>query len=195
VLLFACLVHHPIKFIRKYWQSEPTVGIREGDGFIHNDARYGNIHNTDQSLIMPIFHDGQLIAWAGATVHEGENGAIEPGGMPSAAEQVYDEGLKMSPFKVVEKYELKKDLVTYLQNSVREPKLQYEDMKVKLFVCRRLEQRVKAAIAEFGRTPSFPRCDAASRTPRRKCSAGCRNGRRAPCGPWSWRTARCGKIA
>jgi N-methylhydantoinase B/oxoprolinase/acetone carboxylase alpha subunit len=150
VLLFACLVHHPIKFIRKYWESEPTVGIREGDGFIHNDARYGNIHNTDQSLIMPIFHDGTLIAWAGATVHEGENGAIEPGGMPSAAEQVYDEGLKMSPFKVVEKYELKKDLVTYLQNSVREPKLQYEDMKVKLFVCRRLEQRVKAAIAEFG---------------------------------------------
>ena len=150
VLLFACLVHHPIKFIRKYWENDATVGIREGDGFIHNDARYGNIHNTDQSLIMPIFHEGKLIAWAGATVHEGENGAIEPGGMPSAAEQVYDEGLKMSPFKVVEKYELKKDLVTYLQNSVREPKLEYEDMKVKLFVCRRLEQRVKAAIAEFG---------------------------------------------
>lgn len=150
VLLFACLVHHPIKFIRKYWENEPTVGIREGDGFIHNDARYGNIHNTDQSLIIPIFHEGKMVAWAGATVHEGENGAIEPGGMPSAAEQVYDEGLKMSPFKVVENYELKKDLVTYLQNSVREPKLQYEDMKVKLFVCRRLEQRVKAAIAEFG---------------------------------------------
>ncbi|WP_051748894.1 hydantoinase B/oxoprolinase family protein [Nevskia soli] len=150
VLLFACLVHHPIKFIKKYWEKEPTVGIREGDGFIHNDARYGNIHNTDQSLIIPIFHEGKLVAWAGATVHEGENGAIEPGGMPSAAEQVYDEGLKMSPFKVVENYELKKDLVTYLQNSVREPKLQYEDMKVKLFVCRRLEQRVKAAIAEFG---------------------------------------------
>jgi N-methylhydantoinase B/oxoprolinase/acetone carboxylase alpha subunit len=150
VLLFACLVHHPIKFIRKYWIDEPTVGVREGDGFIHNDARYGNIHNTDQSLIVPIFHEGKLVAWAGATVHEGENGAIEPGGMPSAAEQVYDQGLMMSPFKVVENYELKKDLVTYLQNSVREPKLQYEDMKVKLFVCRRLEQRVQAAIAEFG---------------------------------------------
>jgi len=150
VLLFACLVHHPIKFIKKYWESEPTVGVREGDGFIHNDARYGNIHNTDQSLIVPIFHEGRLIAWVGATVHEGENGAIEPGGMPSAAEQVYDEGLKMSPFKVVENYELKKDLVTYLQNSVRDPKLQYEDMKVKLFVCRRLLERVEAAISEFG---------------------------------------------
>ncbi|MBI2312618.1 MAG: hydantoinase B/oxoprolinase family protein [Betaproteobacteria bacterium] len=150
VLLFAALVHHPVKFINKYWAGDPSVGIRPGDAFIHNDARYGNIHNTDQSLLLPIFHEGRLVAWAGATVHEGENGAIEPGGMPSLAEQVYEEGLKMSPFKVVENYELKKDLVTFLQNSVREPKLQYEDMKVKLFVCRRIEERVKSAIEEFG---------------------------------------------
>jgi N-methylhydantoinase B/oxoprolinase/acetone carboxylase alpha subunit len=142
VLIFASLVHHPVKFINKYWTTDPTVGIRKGDAFVHNDARYGNIHNTDQSMMLPIFYQGKLIAWAGATVHEGENGAIEPGGMPSLAEQVYEEGLKMSPFKIVENYELKKDLVTFLQNSVREPKLQYEDLKVKLFVCRRIEERV-----------------------------------------------------
>lgn len=153
VLVFSALVHHPIKFIRKYWEKDPTVGVREGDGFIHNDARYGNIHNTDQSMIIPIFHEGELIAWAGATVHEGENGAIEPGGMPSLAESPYDEGLKMPPFKVAENYELKKDLVTFLQNSVREPKLQYEDMKVKLFCCRRIEQRLKETIAEYGIDP------------------------------------------
>lgn len=150
VLLFASLVHHPVKFINKYWTNDPTVGVREGDGFIHNDARYGNIHNTDQSMILPIFHQGRLVAWAGTTVHEGENGAIEPGGMPSLAESVYEEGLKMSPFKVAENYELKKDLVTFLQNSVREPKLQFEDMKTKLFACRRMQQRVAATIEEFG---------------------------------------------
>ena len=150
VLIFASLVHHPVKFINKYWKNDPTVGIRKGDGFIHNDARYGNIHNTDQSLILPVFYQGKLVAWAGATVHEGENGAIEPGGMPSAAESVYEEGLKMSPFKVVENYELKKDLVTFLQNSTREPKLQFEDMKTKLFACRRMEERVLATIEEFG---------------------------------------------
>jgi len=153
VLVFSALVHHPIKFIRKYWENDPTVGVRKGDGFIHNDSRYGNIHNTDQSMIIPIFHEGELIAWAGATVHEGENGAIEPGGMPSLAESPYDEGLKMSPFKVVENYELKKDLVTFLQNSVREPKLQYEDMKVKLYCCRRIERRIQETIAEYGVKP------------------------------------------
>ena len=91
---------------------------------MHNDARYGNIHNTDQSLIIPVFHNGELICFTGAIVHEGENGACEPGGMPSAAESPFDEGLKMSPFKVGENYTFRRDIMTFLQNSVREPKLQ-----------------------------------------------------------------------
>ncbi|QLC26465.1 hydantoinase B/oxoprolinase family protein [Parasphingopyxis algicola] len=150
VVIFCNLVQYPIKFINKYWTGEPTVGVKEGDVFLVNDARYGQAHNTDQSMMMPVFWEGELVAWAGATVHEGENGAIEPGGMPSMAEQIWDEGLKMSPFKVAENYTLRRDIVTFLQNSVREPKLQYSDMKVKMFTCRRLEQRIHEAIREFG---------------------------------------------
>ncbi|ABS62773.1 Hydantoinase B/oxoprolinase [Parvibaculum lavamentivorans DS-1] len=150
VVIFCNLVQYPIKFVNKYWTKEATVGVNEGDVFIVNDARYGQAHNTDQSMMMPVFHEGKIVAWAGATVHEGENGAIEPGGMPSLAEQIWDEGLKMSPFKVAENYTLKRDLVTFLQNSVREPKLQYADMKVKMYVCRRIETRIHEAIAEYG---------------------------------------------
>jgi N-methylhydantoinase B/oxoprolinase/acetone carboxylase alpha subunit len=147
---FAAAVFYPIKFINKYWTDEPTVGVREGDGFIHNDARYGGIHNTDQSMMMPVFWDGQLVCWVSATIHEGENGATEPGGMPAAAESKFDEGLKMSPFKVVENFELKRDLVTFLQNSVRDPKLQLEDMKVRLHSCLRLRERVVKLLEEHG---------------------------------------------
>jgi N-methylhydantoinase B/oxoprolinase/acetone carboxylase alpha subunit len=150
VVIFCNLVQYPIKFVNRYWAAEPTVGIREGDAFIVNDARYGQAHNTDQSIMMPVFWEGELVAWAGATVHEGENGAIEPGGMPGTAEQIWDEGLKMSPFRIAENYRLRRDLVTFLQNSVREPKLQYADMKVKLFVCRRVEQRIHEAMREYG---------------------------------------------
>lgn len=150
VLVFSALVHHPIKYIIKHWWDEPTVGVHEGDGFIHNDSRYGNIHNTDQSMIVPIFHEGRLICWVAATVHEGENGAVEPGGMPSMAESRFDEGLKMSPFKVVQNYKIRKDLLTFLQNSVREPKLQFEDMKVKLFACMRMKQRIEETLKTDG---------------------------------------------
>lgn len=151
VVVFSGICHYPIKFIAKYWADEPTVGLREGDGFIHNDSRYGNIHNTDQSMIFPVFHEGELICWVSSTIHEGENGACEPGGMPAAAESKWDEGLKMCPFRIVENYEIRRDLLTFLQNSVRDPKLQYEDIKVKLHACIRLITRIRSVIAEYGK--------------------------------------------
>lgn len=147
---FASVCQYPVKFIRKYWMHDRSVGARDGDGFIHNDSRYGNIHNTDQSLLMPLYHKGELVCWLGSTIHEGENGAIEPGGMPSIAESKFDEGLKMCPFKVVEGFELKRDLVNFLQNSVRDPKLQLADMKVKLHALIRLRERMLSIIEEFG---------------------------------------------
>jgi N-methylhydantoinase B/oxoprolinase/acetone carboxylase alpha subunit len=70
--------------------------------------------------------------------------------MPAKAESKWDEGLKMPPFKIVERYQIKRDLLTFLQNSVRDPKLQYEDIKVKLHACIRLIDRVKSIIAELG---------------------------------------------
>jgi acetone carboxylase, alpha subunit len=151
IIAFAACCFYPIRFINKYWSKDPTVGIRDGDGFIHNDARYGGIHNTDQSMMMPLYYKGELVCWLSATIHEGENGACEPGGMPAAAESKYDEGIKMSPFKVVENFQLKRDLVTFLQNSVRDPKLQLEDMKVKLHAVMRLRERIIAILDQFGR--------------------------------------------
>ena len=144
VIAFSAILHHPIRYIMKYWKDEPTVGIHEGDGFIHNDARYGNIHNTDQSMIMPVIRDGQIIAWVAATIHEGENGACEPGGMPSGSETPFDDGLRMSPFKIVEHGHLRRDLLTFLQHSVRDPKLQLADLKVKIGAVRRIMERIDA---------------------------------------------------
>lgn len=151
IIAFAACCFYPIRFINKYWINDPTVGVRDGDGFIHNDARYGGIHNTDQSMMMPLYYKGELVCWLSSTIHEGENGACEPGGMPAAAESKYDEGIKMSPFKVVENFQLKRDLVTFLQNSVRDPKLQLEDMKVKLHAVMRLRERIIAILDQYGR--------------------------------------------
>ena len=151
VLAFASVLHYPVRFINKYWTSDPSVGIHDGDAFIHNDARYGNIHNTDQSIIMPVFYEDEMIAWVATVVHEGENGAKEPGGMPSSSESAFDDGLRMPPIKIVEKGVLRRDLLTFLQNSVREPALQYQDLKVKYYAALRVKERVLAVIEEVGR--------------------------------------------
>jgi N-methylhydantoinase B/oxoprolinase/acetone carboxylase alpha subunit len=150
VIAFSAILHHPIRYIIKYWKDEPTVGIHPGDGFIHNDARFGNVHNTDQSMIMPIIRDDQIIAWVAATIHEGENGACEPGGMPSGSETAFDDGLRMSPFKIVERGHLRRDLLTFLQHSVRDPKLQLADLKVKIGAVNRIMERIDKLIDEVG---------------------------------------------
>lgn len=150
VLIFAGCTQYGVKYIVQNWLNDPEVGVKPGDIFYYNDARYGGVHNTDQNLILPVFHDGELIAWIVTVVHEGENGAIEPGGMPSAAEQVYDQGLAICPIRVGENYKFYKDLVTYFQNSVREPKLQLVDMKAKLHAALRIQQRIEETIEEYG---------------------------------------------
>ena len=92
-LVSACLgtfIHsvtaqNPIKWIIRNFTDNPAVGVREGDIFYCNDATYGGIHNADQMAILPIFHRGELIAWASAGTHIHEMGGIEPGGLLAGA--------------------------------------------------------------------------------------------------------------
>ncbi len=102
-------------------------------------------------MIMPIMRDGNIVAWVAATIHEGENGACEPGGMPSGSETPFDDGFRrMSPFKIVERGELRRDLLTFLQHSVRDPKLQLADLKVKITAVRKIMERIDKVIDEVG---------------------------------------------
>lgn len=32
VIAFSAILHHPIRYINKYWKNEPTVGVNPGDG-------------------------------------------------------------------------------------------------------------------------------------------------------------------
>ncbi|WP_163534326.1 hydantoinase B/oxoprolinase family protein [Helicobacter suis] len=150
VIAFSAVLHHPIRYIMKYWKDEPTVGIHEGDGFFHNDARFGCVHNTDQSMLTPVIRNGEIIAWVGATIHEGENGACEPGGMPSGSETPFDDGLRGIPMKIVERGKLRRDLLTFLQHSTRDPKLMLADIKVKMGAVRRVMDIVDRMIDEYG---------------------------------------------
>jgi N-methylhydantoinase B/oxoprolinase/acetone carboxylase alpha subunit len=151
VLLFSVVCQPMLRYILKYWKDEPTVGIRPGDIFTSTDPRYGNIHTPDQNTILPIFDEhGKLALWVIVIVHEGENGSCEPGGMPSAAESPYMEGIRMPPVKIGENYQHRRDIVTWLQNSVRDPMLQIQDMKIRLSACMKMKERMEEIAKEYG---------------------------------------------
>ncbi|MEM1141462.1 MAG: hydantoinase B/oxoprolinase family protein [Pseudomonadota bacterium] len=145
---FSVCLHYTIRFINKYFKEDPTVGVEPGDCFVVNDCHYGGIHSPDQHMFMPIFDEADLVGWACCAMHEGEVGAKVPGGMGPTIESPWDEGLRGSPIKVVENYQVKRDLVTLLQNNSREPQIILADIKARLSACCRLERRFVEQLRE-----------------------------------------------
>lgn len=147
---FASIMSPAIRYVLKYFENDPSVGVEEGDAFFWNDARYAGIHSPDMGMFMPVFHQGRRVAWVVCSYHQGETGGREPGGMGPGMESKWDEGLKISPMRVVRNYRLQRDVLTMYQNNFREPHFFYADMKVRLSSCRRLEKGIHEAIETYG---------------------------------------------
>jgi len=137
-----------IKYIINKYKDNPSVGIKDGDLFFVNEALLGGVHNPDMLMLMPIFHDGELIAWTATAVHEGDTGSIDPGGMTPRAKTRYDEGLHISPIKIGENFHLKEDAVNFLENSVRNPHQMIIDLKARATSCRRVRKRILEEVVE-----------------------------------------------
>ncbi|MGO2112774.1 MAG: hydantoinase B/oxoprolinase family protein, partial [Pseudoclavibacter sp.] len=133
----------PVKFVMSKYYANPTVGVRDGDIFYVNEARYGGIHNPDQMAFMPVFHDGELIAWTAALTHNPETGAIEPGGMPLTAKSRHDEGMKLTPIKIGENFRIRDDMLDMMENfTSRSPRMQAIDVRARITGCDRLRRRI-----------------------------------------------------
>lgn len=149
--LHAVVGQLPIKFTAETWMNEPTVGVKDGDIFYCSDPLYGGIHNCDQIVVMPVFNDGELIAWTNAAVHQPETGACEPGGMPLTAKSRHDEGMLLSPIKIGENFRLREDLVEMCVNLMsRAPRMQAIDMRARMSAADRLRTRIASLAREKG---------------------------------------------
>lgn len=142
VLIHAVLNHGFIKYIMKYFTSDPTVGMKEGDIFLSNEALAGLVHPWDVFASMPIFFKGELIAWAACGGHQGEMGSKDPGGFSPSARNRYEEGLHIPPIKIGENFEVKRDILEFLASSVRNPTQFALDIKTRVAVCERIRRRL-----------------------------------------------------
>ena len=98
-----------------------SVGIRDGDIFICNDPYLGAIHHPDFATVMPIFHNGELVAWLGASGHQLDTGGMDPGGFSIKAVDTHQEGLRMPPVKLADAGVVREDVLAWIINQVRDP--------------------------------------------------------------------------
>jgi len=73
-----------------------------GDVVVHNDPYRGNCHIPEHMMMKPIFEGDALLAFAGAIGHVAEVGGKAPGSFASDATDVYQEGLRLPPVKLLE---------------------------------------------------------------------------------------------
>ncbi len=81
----------------------PLETMRPGDVFFHNDvylSEGGIGHLPDLCVTVPVFHDGEVVAFVQAFGHHDDIGGAVPGSMPSHATSVFEEGLMVPPIRL-----------------------------------------------------------------------------------------------
>ena len=124
-------------------------GFEDGDIFICNDPYLGAIHAPDFATVAPIFHDGELVAWVGASGHQLDTGGMDPGGFSVKAVDIHQEGLRMPPVKLVERGAVRDDILDWIINQVRDP-LVGLDVKGQIACLKAGRERIGDLIESWG---------------------------------------------
>ena len=75
--------------------------LAPGDVVIHNDPYRGGSHMPEHLLVSPFFHNGELRGFLGNVAHVAEIGGMAPGSFASNATDIYQEGLRLPPVKLM----------------------------------------------------------------------------------------------
>lgn len=124
--------------------------IRPGDVILHNDVFSGGNQNADVAVFKPIFHKGDLVAWAACKGHQADIGGAVAGGYNPEAREVWQEALRITPVKIVEGGKLRKDVWDFIFANIRYDIVE-EDIKAEMGGCIVGERGVKALLERYGR--------------------------------------------
>jgi N-methylhydantoinase B len=147
-----CSVSDAVKsIIRQYEETtERFVPINDGDQFCVADPYSAGLHLMDVVIVAPVFWEGKRIAWVGAASHQTDTGGIDAGGFCLRAESIYNEGVRTSGIKIVERGEIRHDVFYTIVNMIREPDLVALDMKAKIAACNVMKERLLDVIKSYG---------------------------------------------
>ena len=126
--------------------------LHPGDIIILNDPYVGGgTHLSDVSLIMPIFYEGQLVAFSANKAHWTEVGGKDPGSWTTDATEVYQEGLQFPAVKIFEAGTPNQAVVDIIAANVRTPDMSLGDMLAGVAALRVGERRTLELFRKYGK--------------------------------------------
>jgi len=129
----------------------PRFEWREGDMVLTNDPYHAGTHLPDWTLVAPVFVEGELVGFVASRAHHADTGGATPGSMPLASE-VYEEGLRIPPVKLIEKGALNDAVLQFILHNVRTPDERQGDLMAQIGANRMGAQRLQALLETEGRS-------------------------------------------
>jgi N-methylhydantoinase B len=128
----------------------PPEQCQEGDLYIMNDPYHGGTHLPDIAVLMPVLHDGRVIAWSAAMTHHQDVGGMSPGSVPPTATEIHQEGIRIPPLRLRQGGEFNDTLMKMLRLNVRIPETFMGDLGAQIAACTVGARRLKEVAARYG---------------------------------------------
>ncbi|MFP4360774.1 MAG: hydantoinase B/oxoprolinase family protein [Alphaproteobacteria bacterium] len=125
--------------------------VRPGDVIMHNDPYSGGSHGPDVAFVIPVFVEGELVAYVATTAHHLDIGALSPGscGIVDALD-AYAEGLQLKAIKIVDAGRPNAMVWHLLRDNIRSADVVVGDMEAQIAAGRIGAERVSALIERYG---------------------------------------------
>ncbi len=123
--------------------------INENDMFILNDPYTAALHPPDVYIICPIFYDGELQAFSASFVHVADIGAVDPGGFSPNATTIFHEGFQTPGMKLIERGEMRQDVLDTILNMSRDPGMVELDLRSEIAANNVAKDRMQELMGEY----------------------------------------------
>lgn len=124
--------------------------VHEGDVLVNNDPYAGGSHLNDIFMFKPVFVDGRRVAFVGLILHHTDMGGRVPGGNVADSNEIFEEGLRIPPSKLVDRSTLNLTLWRIIEHNVRMPQRNLGDLRAQLAALDMGEREVLRLYAEHG---------------------------------------------
>ena len=120
-----------------------TENLSPGDMFISNDPFVGRgSHLPDVALVAPVFHGEKLVFFVADIAHHADIGGMAPGSMAGGMTEVYQEGLRIPPIRLMRNNEIIEDVFDVILLNVRVPEERRGDYLAQIAANRLGERRL-----------------------------------------------------
>src|SRR5215468_1557129 len=134
-------------------RAYPLDGMRAGDVYWFNDPYVSDgavQHHQDMVFVVPVFHEGQVVAFAATFGHYQDIGGLRAGSISPHATEIYHEGVLVPPVRIVREGQLNEEAYRIFLRNSRMPEMVEGDTRAMMASCRLAEARITELLARYG---------------------------------------------